>query len=134
MYHALDPVLKSLGRALSNCYDHALHAPQPKRWSGLIDRLEASMSGQASEIEKRMLSQSSMAQQLPVAAPGRYELPKAITCRGAKPRRSGVVLELELANGALVHVPLAEEATRTVATFLETFTGRDKGGGETSQA
>jgi hypothetical protein len=129
MYNTLDPVLKSLGRALSNCYDHALNAPQPERWSGLLDRLAASMSRDRDEIEKGMLSQCSVAQELNLPAPGRYKLPKAIKCRGAKPGRSGVVLQLELANGALVHLPFADEATRTVATFLETFTGRRKAGG-----
>lgn len=134
MYDRMDPVLKSLGAALSNCYDHARHAPPSERLRNLIHRLEASMTGQSDEVEKRLVSQSSSAERLNLPAPGRYQLPKAIKCRGAKPGPSGLVLEFELANGALVHFPFANEATRTLAIFLETFTGRDKGGGETSQA
>jgi hypothetical protein len=44
-----------------------------------------------------------------------------INCRGAKPEGSGLVLELELQNGALVHVPLSNEAMKTLAVFLQTI-------------
>jgi hypothetical protein len=70
-----------------------------------------------------MLSQSSVAQQLTLAAPGRDEFPKIIRCRGAKPEESHLVLELETENGALLHLPAAEEALQTLAVFLGTYEG-----------
>jgi hypothetical protein len=65
------------------------------------------------EIAKRMVSQTSEAQNVGFESPGRYTIPQVINCRGAKPEGSGLVLELELQNGALVHVPLTDEAVQT---------------------
>jgi hypothetical protein len=73
------------------------------------------------EIKKRMVSQTSQAQDVSFDSPGRYTIPEVINCRGARPEGSGLVLELELQNGALVHVPLSREAMQTLAVFFETI-------------
>jgi hypothetical protein len=73
------------------------------------------------EIKRRLLRQTSQAQPVQFDSPGRYTIPGVINCRGAKPEGSGLVLELELQNGALIHVPLSIEAMKTLAVFFETI-------------